>query len=156
MDTFFGPYFHFCLEPAMETWAKASLTPSLRVHDPNHTHSLVNFQWSGLSDQWALQLTESCLQIQKWCPYKARGVVPKPICARQEMVQPLPTTERSSLASQGSWHVHSTLGWTHPPPPIPPFLLAQNLSSKRIALTDNMWPKSDNAKWHHRWFKGLT
>ena len=81
MDTFFGPYFHFCLEPAMETWAKAFLTPSLRVHDPNHTHSLASFQWAGLSDQRVLQLTESCLQIQKWCPYKARGVVPEPVCA---------------------------------------------------------------------------
>ena len=67
----------------METSAKASLTPSLRVCDPNHTHSLVSFQWSGLSDQRALQLTESCLQIQKWCPYKARGVVPEPVCANK-------------------------------------------------------------------------
>ena len=30
---------------------------------------------------------------------------------------------------------------THTPPPIPPFLLVQNLPSKRIAPTDNMWPK---------------
>ena len=29
---------------------------------------------------------------------------------------------------------------TRPPPRIPPFLLAQNLSSKRIAPTDNMRP----------------
>ena len=27
---------------------------------------------------------------------------------------------------------------TRPPPPIPPFLLAQNLSSKRIVPTDNV------------------
>ena len=63
----FGPYFHFCLEQALETWAKASLTQSLRVHDPNHIHSLASFQWSGLSNHWALHLTENCLQIQKWC-----------------------------------------------------------------------------------------
>ena len=36
------------------------------------------------------------------------------------------------------------------PLPILPFLLAQILSSKRIAPTDNMRPKSDNAIWHHR------
>ena len=30
---------------------------------------------------------------------------------------------------------------TRPPPPIQPFLLAQNLSSKQIAPTDNMQPK---------------
>ena len=62
---FFGLYLHFCLEPALETWAQASLTLCLRVHDPNHTHSLASFQWSGPSDQRALQLTENCLQIQK-------------------------------------------------------------------------------------------
>ena len=139
----FWSVFHFCLESALETWAKASLTPPLRaVHDPNHTHSLVSFQWSGFSDQRALQLTESCLQIQKWCPYKARGVVPEPICANK------------ARNGQGSCHVHGTLGWTHPPPPIPPFLLVQNLSSKRIAPTDNMRPKSDDAIWRHRWLKG--
>ena len=70
IDTFFGPYFHFCLELALETWAKALLTHSLWVHDPNHTHSLANFQSSGLFDQRTLHLTENCLQIQKWCPYK--------------------------------------------------------------------------------------
>ena len=37
-----------------------------------------------------------------------------------------------------------------PPPPITPFLLAQNLSSKWIAPTDNMQPKSDDATWHDR------
>ena len=35
-----------------------------------------------------------------------------------------------------------------------PFLLAQNLSSKQIVPTDNMWPKSDNAKKCHWWLKG--
>ena len=41
-------------------------------------------------------------------------------------------------------------GCTHPPPPVPPFLLVRNLSSKRIVPTDNMQPKTDNAKRHHR------
>ena len=30
------------------------------------------------------------------------------------------------------------------------------MSSKRIAPTDNMWPKSDDAIWHHWWLKGLV
>ena len=34
--------------------------------------------------------------------------------------------------------------YARPPPPIPPFLLAQNLSSKGIVPTDNMWPKSES------------
>ena len=36
----------------------------------------------------------------------------------------------------------------------PPFLLAQNVSSKRIAPTDNMPPESDDAKSRHRLLKG--
>ena len=44
---------------------------------------------------------------------------------------------------------------THPPPPVPHFLLAQNLSSKRFVPTDNMRPKSDDTKKRHR-FNSLT
>ena len=40
-----------------------------------------------------------------------------------------------------------------PPPSIPLYLLTQNLSSKQIAPTDNMQPKSDDAIWHHRLLK---
>ena len=43
---------------------------------------------------------------------------------------------------------------TCPPPPIAPLLLVQNLSSERIAPTDNIQPKSDDAIWRHRWLKG--
>ena len=45
---------------------------------------------------------------------------------------------------------------TRPPPPIPPFLLAQDLSSKRIAPTDNVQPKLHDEYTRHQWFKGLT
>ena len=44
---------------------------------------------------------------------------------------------------------------TRPPPPIPPFLLAQNLSSKRIAPTDNMRPKLHDEYTHHQWLKDI-
>jgi len=144
MGTFFGPYFHFCFEPALETWAKASsVAPSLRVHDPNHTYSLASFQWSGLSDQQALQLTESCLQIQKWCPYKVRGVVPEPACANKVRNGEAAADQGSFLASQGSCHVHATPG--SPTSPYPTFY-----ASKRIAPTNNMRPASDDAIWHHQ------
>ena len=45
---------------------------------------------------------------------------------------------------------------THPSPPIPPFLLAQNLSSKRIVPTDNMRPKLHDKYTHHQWLKFLS
>ena len=43
-------------------------------------------------------------------------------------------------AATATMHCHPE-GCTHPPLSIPPFLLVQNLSSKLIALTDNMQPK---------------
>ena len=46
--------------------------------------------------------------------------------------------------------------WTHPPPSLPSFLLVWNLSSKPIAPTDNIWPKSDDAFWHHQLLKGFN
>ena len=39
---------------------------------------------------------------------------------------------------------------THLLPPIPPFLLAQNLSLKRIAPTDNMRPKLHDKYTRHQ------
>ena len=57
-------------------------------------------------------------------------------------------------AATAAMHSHPE-GFTHPPPsPVHPFLLAKNLSSKRIASTDNMPPKSDDAKKHYWWLKG--
>ena len=45
---------------------------------------------------------------------------------------------------------------TRPPPPIPPFLLAQNLPSKRIAPTDNMQPKLHEKYTRRQWLKVNT
>ena len=39
-------------------------------------------------------------------------------------------------------------------PPIPPFMLAQNLPSKRIAPTDNMRPKLHDEYTRQCWLKG--
>ena len=42
---------------------------------------------------------------------------------------------------------------THLPPPIPPFLLVQNLSSKWFVQTDYMWPKLHDEYTCHQWLK---
>ena len=139
MNTFFGLYFNFCLELALETWAKASLTQSLWVHHPNHTHSLASFQLSGLSDQQVLHLTECCLQV----PYKGREVVPEPVCAYKVRNGPTSLTKAFLLSAKAAVMCTAPRAETRPPPPIPPFLLAQNLFSKRIMPTDKMRPKSD-------------
>ena len=126
MDTFFGLYFHFCLELALKTWAKASLTQSLWVHEPNHTHSLVSFQWSGLSDQWALHLTECCLQVQKWyVPLQGEGRGSGAcLCQQNEKwsSQCRPTFLQPAKAAA---MCTAPLTETHPPPSVPPFLLGK-------------------------------
>ena len=68
------------------------------------------------------------------------------------MVQPVPTKAFLQRAKAAAMCM-APRAEIRPPPPILPFLLAQNLSSKRIAPTDNMQPKSDDAIWHHRWLK---
>ena len=45
---------------------------------------------------------------------------------------------------------------TRQPPPVSPFLLAQNLSSKWIAPTDNMQSKLHDKCTRHQWLKGLV
>ena len=44
--------------------------------------------------------------------------------------------------------------YAHPPPSVPHFLLAQNLSSKRIAPTDNMRSKLHDEYTCHQLLKG--
>ena len=65
---------------------------------------------------------------------------------RREIPQPVPTNAFLQPA-KGAAMCTAPHAETCPPTPIPPFVLAQNLSSKRIAPTDNMRPKSDDTKW---------
>ena len=87
MDTFLGPYFHFCLELVMETRAKASLT-----------HPLI----SELSIVRDLRPASTLPD----CPYKGRGVVSVPICANKVRIGPANANQGCSTASQGSRHVY--------------------------------------------------
>ena len=129
---FLGPYFYFCLELVLKTWAKASLTLSSWVDDPNHTHSLASFQCSGLSDKCKLHLTECCLQVQKWCPYKGKGVVPELVCANKVRNGPPSANQGFSTATKGSCHQHGTLCWNPPTSTYPVFFA----SAKPIFKTD--------------------
>ena len=55
-----------------------------------------------------------------------------------------PALTKAFLQPAATATMHCQAEWcTHPPPP---FLLVQNLSSKRIVPTDNMRSKSDDAK----------
>ena len=66
--------------------------------------------------------------------------VSMPVCAGKKRDGP-------SSANQGFLQLATTPameGDTHPSPPIPLFLLVQNLFSKQIVPTDNMWPEFDD------------
>ena len=78
---------------------------------------------SGIFDQQTLLLTENLLQFLKWCPYKGRGVYP-------QLWQPVPTKTFLQAAKAAAM---STIPCAETRPPIPPFLLVQNLSSKWVA-----------------------
>ena len=115
----FGPYFHFCFELALETWAKASLThTSLGSWPQPHLLlselSMVRALWPATAPpDWMLPTK----LIKKWCLYKRRGVVPEPVCANKVKNGPASADQGCSLASQGSCHVHATPCWNPPPPP---------------------------------------
>jgi len=87
MDTFLGLYFHFCLEPALETSAKASLAQSLRVQALT---SMVRALWPASAPaDWKLS-TDS--EMVWGIPTRGEEWFLSPfVLSRREMVQPLPT-----------------------------------------------------------------
>ena len=103
-----------------------------------------------LKRQRSLIYARLCQKGEKWpsqCRPRLFYSQPRQLpCARQLAVN----DQGFSTASQGSCHAHGSSRWTHPPPPIPPFLLVQNLSSKQIAPTDNMRPKLHDEYTRHR------
>ena len=77
-----------------------------------------------------------------------------PVCARKQINGPPGIDQGFSTGScDACMHCHPER-CTHTPPPVPPFLLVQNQSSKRITPTDNMRPNTDDAKRRHRLLKG--
>ena len=59
------------------------------------------------------------------------------VLTKWEIVQSVPTKAFLQPAKAAAMCTATHAG-TRPPPPIPSFLLVQNLSSKQIAPTDNM------------------
>ena len=67
--------------------------------------------------------------------YKARGLLSQPIGAKEERKGPPRSDQGLFKAKPRSSHVTSSAE-TCPPPPVPTFLLAQNLRPKDIAGRD--------------------
>ena len=53
------------------------------------------------------------------------------------MALPVPTRSLLNMSPDAAM-LFAPFGCTHPPPPVPPFLLTQNLSPKDIAESDIM------------------
>ena len=68
---------------------------------------------------------------------QTEGCMPK--MSEMEPLQGERILQTAATAVTAAMHSHPE-GCTHPPLPVPPFLLAQNLSSKWIVPPDNMWP----------------
>ena len=73
----------------------------------------------------------------------------------REMAYPAPTKARSKLSPNAAM-LFAPFGCTHPPPPAPPFLLAQSLSLKDIAGCDIMKLKVSRCRYATLGLKGLN
>ena len=73
----------------------------------------------------------------------------------REMAYPAPTKGRSKLSPNAAM-LFAPFGCTHPPPPAPPFLLAQSLSLKDIAGCDIMKLKVSRCRYATLDLKGLN
>ena len=120
----YDPYFHFCLELVLETWATRGVLHGFSSCSYDLCCTPTHLQWSGPSNQQMLLSTENCLIVPKWSPYKGRGAVSTPVCAEKgrtkAFLQPTKTATTYTTCNN----------YASPLPPIPHFLLAQNLSLK--------------------------
>ena len=72
------------------------------------------------------------LEFWKWRPYKVRSLVSNSIYAKKDRNGHPSANQVASKDEPRRSHA------VHPPPPVPPFLLTQNLSPKDIAGSDIM------------------
>jgi len=63
-----------------------------------------------------------------------------PFLPKIEMALPVPTKLLLKMSPDVAM-LYAPFGCTHPPPPVPPFLLTQNISPKDIAGSDIAKPK---------------
>ena len=96
-----------CCSTELALEATASLRQTLGVHDLDHTHSLVSFQCSWLSDQQMLLLTKTAYSARHGGPQGERGGFYTTVCTNEVRSVPASADQSRSTATQGSYHVHS-------------------------------------------------
>ena len=132
--------FHFCLELALETWAKATLNNSLGVHDLDDTLTTLSHQWvlncQGLSTSKRSSWQKTAHSAQNGAPKREEErFLCHFVLKRREIAKPVLTKACLQPAMTANTCT-ACRDCVCPPPPIPHFLLVQTLSSKQIAQTD--------------------
>ena len=143
ISTFAGSYV------VLETWAGGSSINLLKSSWP-WPHPLIS-ELTMVRAPWPVNTSRAWLKTayraSNGAPTKAEERLLHPFVPKGEIAQPVPTKaflQPAKTATQDSHHVHST-SWL-----CPPFLLVQNLSSKWIVPTDNMWPKLHDEYTRHQ------
>ena len=149
-------HIHFCYHLALETSAKySSISLSGVMTSATPTHSQAYNGQGPLASERFSRL-KAAYSARNGAHKKAEEPYLHPfVSKRREMLKPVPTKAFLQPAKAAAMCTAPRIE-TCPPPPIPPFLLAQNLSSKRIVPTDNMRPKFHDEYTHHQWLKGFN
>ena len=120
---------------------QVSLQPSfkclwLKPHPSTNDLSIImTLSWWLLS-WWLLIQTGNGFHYQKWQPYQVRGLFSQPICAGEVRNGPLNANQGLFKLSPNMAMLFAPFNFTHPPLPVPHFLLMQNVSPKENAWSD--------------------
>ena len=110
---------------------------SLQIRDSNHTYLLTIVMALG---QWLpMQTEKKSIIVRNGGPTTPEGS--RFMQNRRKMAHPVPSKAFLQTSPEAAM-LFAPFGCTHPPPPVSPFLLVQNLSPKDITGSDITSTKS--------------
>ena len=121
-DFFNTPYLHFCLSSDSKTELKCTFSHNKQTL--NRTHSLTSMYHSHLANTCS-EFRKSCA-CQKSALYKMRVRFSKPVHAARVRIGP-PGANHDQPTGLTATMRTTPCGQLHPHPPVPPFMLTQNL-----------------------------
>ena len=145
----------FCRVFSPQTSHKCPYSYPLHICDSNHTHPLTSWQQS-LSCQLLAQTEKKCFTARNGVG--ERTIFSASLCiGGQKRPHPVPTKVFPKLNPETAMLL-APLRCTHPPPPVPLFLLTQNLSPKTLCQVtsqdESFMPSTDGYTWES--VKGCT
>ena len=133
MDPLNVPYFHFRWVLKLLTWHKCHCSHPVHIRDSNHTHCLTSLQESRLL---ANGHPYRALAARNGGPTWPEDRFLSPFVHRRREIAHPGLTKGFLQVSPEAAMLPGHRVETHPPLPVPPFLLARNLSPKDIARSD--------------------